>query len=171
MASSGRFPGVTVTLVDAGARTIALPSSSIIGLCDTFTVLPTASAKPNELTLITSEREAVAVWGEDSAITRACKAIFVRAKAVVIGCGVAKVEGPAQQTSAIIGGFLASRQRAGMQALLDGKNPLQRTAAAADCPGSHRDAGGCYQSRQANSGICALLKLRGTQAGIILSRL
>jgi hypothetical protein len=122
MASSGRFHGVTVTLVDTGARTIALPSSSIIGLCDTFTVLPTASAKPNELTLITSEREAVAAWGEDSAITRACKAIFVRAKAVVIGCGVAKVEDPAQQTSAIIGGVLASGQRTGMQALLDGKS-------------------------------------------------
>lgn len=122
MASSGRFHGVTVTLVDTGARTIALPSSSIIGLCDTFTVVPAASAKPNELTLITSEREAVAAWGEDSAITRACKAIFVRAKAVVIGCGVAKVEDPAQQTSAIIGGVLASGQRTGMQALLDGKS-------------------------------------------------
>ncbi len=51
MASSGRFPGVTVTLVGAGARTIALPSSSIIGLCDTFTVLPTVSAKPNMTTI------------------------------------------------------------------------------------------------------------------------
>ena len=30
------FHGVTVTNVDVGARTIALPSSSIIGLVDTF---------------------------------------------------------------------------------------------------------------------------------------
>jgi len=44
MASSGRFHGVTVTLVDTGARTIALPSSSIIGLCDTFTVMPTVGS-------------------------------------------------------------------------------------------------------------------------------
>ncbi|NWD02221.1 phage tail sheath family protein [Pseudomonas sp. P7779] len=122
MASSGRFHGVTVTLVDTGARTIALPSSSIIGLCDTFVAGPGATAKANELKLITSEREAVAAWGEDSAITRACKAIFVRAKAVIIGCGVGKIEDPAQQTSAIIGGVLASGERTGMQALLDGKS-------------------------------------------------
>ncbi|WP_282390386.1 hypothetical protein, partial [Pseudomonas sp. PS01270] len=31
------FHGVTTTSVDTGARTISLPSSSIIGLCDTFT--------------------------------------------------------------------------------------------------------------------------------------
>ncbi|WP_258879700.1 hypothetical protein, partial [Pseudomonas aeruginosa] len=28
------FHGVTVTNVDIGARTIALPASSVIGLCD-----------------------------------------------------------------------------------------------------------------------------------------
>ena len=38
------FHGVTVTNVDTGARTISLPSSSIIGLCDTFEVLPAAAA-------------------------------------------------------------------------------------------------------------------------------
>ena len=122
MSATGFFHGVTVTNVDAGARIISLPSSSIIGLCDTFTVTPAHSAKPNELLLITRESEAVAAWGEDAAITKAVKAIYARAKAVIVACGVAKVDDPAQQASAIIGGVLANGQRTGMQALLDGKS-------------------------------------------------
>ena len=122
MSTASRFHGVTVALVDTGARTIALPSTSIIGLCDTFTVSPAASAKPNDLVLLTSEREAVAAFGEDSAITRAAKAVFIRAKAVIVACGVASLEDPALQTSAIIGGVLASGQRTGLQVLLDGKS-------------------------------------------------
>ena len=122
MSTASRFHGVTVALVDTGARTIALPSTSIIGLCDTFTVSPAASARPNDLVLLTSEREAIAAFGEDSAITRAAKAVFIRAKAVIVACGVARLEDPALQTSAIIGGVLASGQRTGLQALLDGKS-------------------------------------------------
>lgn len=122
MSTSGRFHGVTVTLVDTGARVISLPSTSIIGLVDTFTPGPSTSAKPNDLVLLTSEREAVAAFGEDSAITRAARAVFVRAKAVIVACGVTKLEDPALQTSAIIGGVLASGQRTGLQALLDGKS-------------------------------------------------
>ncbi len=116
------FHGVTVTSVDTGARTIALPSSSIIGLVDTFTEGPTATAKAGDLVLITSEREAIAAFGPDSAITKACKAVYMRAKAVIVACGVAKVEDAAQQTSAIIGGELAGGKRTGLQALLDGKS-------------------------------------------------
>ena len=86
MSTTSRFHGVTVALVDTGARTIALPSTSIIGLCDTFTVSPAASAKPNDLVLLTSEREAVAAFGEDAAITRAAKAVFLKAKAVIVAC-------------------------------------------------------------------------------------
>ena len=122
MSTTSRFHGVTVALVDTGARTIALPSTSIIGLCDTFTVSPAASAKPNDLLLLTSEREAVAAFGEDAAITRAAKAVFLKAKAVIVACGVAVLEDAALQTSAIIGGVLASGQRTGLQALLDGKS-------------------------------------------------
>jgi phage tail sheath protein FI len=123
---SGFFHGVTVTNVDTGARTISLPSSSIIGLCDTFTPGPLESGTPtataNELKLITSEREAIAAWGAEAAITKACQAIFARAKAVIVGCGVAAVTEAAAQTSAIIGGVLVSGQRTGLQALLDGKS-------------------------------------------------
>ena len=122
MSTASRFHGVTVTLVDTGARTIALPSTSIIGLCDTFTPGLKATAKPNDLVLLTSEREAVAAFGEDSAITRAAKAVFLKAKAVIVACGVAQLEDDALQTSAIIGGVLASGQRTGLQALLDGKS-------------------------------------------------
>lgn len=122
MSTASRFHGVTVTLVDTGARTIALPSTSIIGLCDTFTPGIKATAKPNDLVLLTSEREAIAAFGEDSAITRAAKAVFLKAKAVIVACGVAKLEDEALQTSAIIGGVLASGQRTGLQALLDGKS-------------------------------------------------
>ncbi|VVM51277.1 Putative prophage major tail sheath protein [Pseudomonas fluorescens] len=119
---SGFFHGVTVTNVDTGARTIALPSSSIIGLVDIFTPAPALTAQPNDLMLITSEREAIAAFGPDAAITKACQAVFTRAKAVIVACGVAKLEDAAEQTSAIIGGTLADGKRTGLQALLDGKS-------------------------------------------------
>jgi phage tail sheath protein FI len=118
------FHGVTTTSVDTGARTISLPSSSIIGLCATFTpgILGGGTAKAGELKLITAEREAIAAFGPDSAITKACQAIYVKAKAVIVAIGVAKLEDAALQTSAIIGGVLESGQRTGLQALLDGKS-------------------------------------------------
>ncbi|MGQ3824647.1 phage tail sheath C-terminal domain-containing protein [Pseudomonas viridiflava] len=116
------FHGVTMTNVDTGARTISLPTSSIIGLVDTFTEAPANSAKVNDLVLITTEREAIAAFGVDSAITKACQAIYVKAKAVIVACGVAKLDDPAQQTSAIIGGVKADGTRTGLQALLDGKS-------------------------------------------------
>ncbi|BCJ05586.1 tail protein [Pseudomonas sp. RtIB026] len=119
---SGFFHGVTVTNVDTGARSIALPSSSIIGLVDTFTEGPGVTAKANDLILITSEREAVVAFGQDAAITKACRAIYSRAKAVIVACGVAKLEDAAEQTSAIIGNVLADGKRTGLQALLDGKS-------------------------------------------------
>ena len=118
------FHGVTTTDIKTGARTISLPSSSIIGLCDTFTpgVLGGGTAKAGELKLITTEREAIAAFGADSAITKACKAIYTKAKAVIVAIGVPKLEDAALQTSAIIGGVLASGKRTGLQALLDGKS-------------------------------------------------
>lgn len=123
---AGFFHGVTVTNVDNGARTIAIPSTSIIGLVDTFTPGPgvdsTPTAKANDLVLITSEREAIAAFGAGSAIANACQAIYTRAKAVIVACGVTKVEDAAAQTSAIIGGVLADGTRTGLQALLDGKS-------------------------------------------------
>ncbi|MDH0729625.1 phage tail sheath family protein [Pseudomonas sichuanensis] len=119
---SGFFHGVTVTNVDTGARSIALPSSSIIGLVDTFTEGPNVTAKANDLVLITSERDAVAAFGLNAPITKACRAIYSRAKAVIVACGVAKVEDAAEQTSAIIGNVLADGKRTGLQALLDGKS-------------------------------------------------
>ncbi|WP_444757029.1 phage tail sheath subtilisin-like domain-containing protein [Pseudomonas sp. A014] len=119
---SGFFHGVTVTNVDTGARNIALPSSSIIGLVDTFTEGSGVTAKANDLVLITSEREAVAAFGADAAITKACRAIYSRAKAVIVACGVAKLEEAAEQTAAIIGNVLADGKRTGLQALLDGKS-------------------------------------------------
>ncbi|GBL59239.1 phage tail sheath protein [Pseudomonas citronellolis] len=116
------FHGVTVTNVDVGARTIALPSSSIIGLVDTFTPGAPATAEPDVPVLLTSLREAAAAFGVGSAIYKACTAIFTQASAVVVAVGVAEVEDPAQQTSAIIGNVTESGQRTGLQALLDGKS-------------------------------------------------
>jgi phage tail sheath protein FI len=137
--STDFFHGVTVTNLDIGARTISLPSTSIIGLCDTFTSGPLAKGTPtataNELKLITSEREAIAAWGADAAITKACQAIYARAKAVIVGCGVAKLEGAAAQTSSIIGGVLADGQRTGMQALLDGKSKFNAQPRLLAAPG------------------------------------
>ncbi|MBJ9977809.1 phage tail sheath family protein [Pseudomonas sp. S75] len=119
---SGFFHGVTVTNVDTGARNIALPSSSIIGLVDTFTEGAGVTAKANDLVLITSEREAVAAFGANAAITQACRAIYSRAKAVIVACGVSKLEDAAEQTAAIIGAVQPDGKRTGLQALLDGKS-------------------------------------------------
>ncbi|WP_332731660.1 phage tail sheath family protein [Pseudomonas sp. ESBL2] len=119
---SGFFHGVTVTNVDTGARNVSLPSSSIIGLVDTFTEGAGATAKAGDMVLITNEREAVAAFGAASAITKACQAIYARAKAVIVATGVVKVVDPAAQTSGIIGGVQASGKRTGLQALLDGKS-------------------------------------------------
>jgi phage tail sheath protein FI len=115
------YHGVTVTNVDTGARTISLPSSSVIGLVDTFAEAPALTGKPNVATLITTEREAIAAYG-DSAITRACQAIFKRSAAVIVAVGVGVMADAAAQTSAIIGGVKADGSRTGLQALLDGKS-------------------------------------------------
>ncbi|NTY91983.1 phage tail sheath subtilisin-like domain-containing protein [Pseudomonas putida] len=116
------FHGVTVTSVDTGARNVSLPSSSIIGLVDTFTEGAGATAKAGDVLLITNEREAVAAFGAASAITKACQAIYARSKAVIVATGVAKGADAAAQTSAIIGGVQANGKRTGLQALLDGKS-------------------------------------------------
>ncbi len=82
MSSTDFFHGITVALVEAGARIIALPSSSIIGLVDTFTpgLGLVAAHVP---TLLTRESEAVAAFGADSALTLACKAIFNQSAAAI----------------------------------------------------------------------------------------
>ena len=119
---AGFFHGVTVTSVDTGARNVSLPSTSIIGLVDTFTEGVGSTAKVGDLVLITNEREAVAAFGAASAITKACQAIYARSKAVIVATGVAKAVDAAAQTTSIIGGVLANGKRTGLQALLDGKS-------------------------------------------------
>lgn len=122
------YHGVTTAIVNDGPRTISLPSSSIIGLVDTFVSatgplaegMPTAT--PGLPVLVTTEREAIAAFGVDSAITKACQAVFIRAKAVIVAVGVEKVADGAALTSAIIGGVKANGDRSGLQALLDGKS-------------------------------------------------
>ena len=72
MSSTDFFHGITVSLVETGARIISLPSSSIIGIVDTFT--PGLGLVASDLpTLLTRDSEAVAAFGADSAITRACR--------------------------------------------------------------------------------------------------
>jgi phage tail sheath protein FI len=120
--STDFFHGVTVTSVDTGARVISLPSSSIIGLVDTFKPGPDATATPGVPVLLTTEREAIAAFGPDSAITQSAKAIYLRAKAVIVAVGVAALEDADALTSAVIGGVKATGERDGLQALLDGKS-------------------------------------------------
>lgn len=116
------FHGVTVTNVDIGARTIALPASSVIGLCDVFTPGAQASAKPNVPVLLTSKKDAAAAFGIGSSIYLACEAIYNRAQAVIVAVGVEAAETPEAQASAVIGGVSAAGERTGLQALLDGKS-------------------------------------------------
>jgi phage tail sheath protein FI len=142
MAGTDFFHGVTVTPVDTGARTISLPSSSIIGLVDTFSPGPLASGIPSATAgvpvLLTTEREAIAAFGEGSAIAQAAQAIYTRAKAVIIAVGVQEGADAAELTSAIIGGVKASGQRSGLQALLDGKSLFNAQPRLLIAPGHSR---------------------------------
>ncbi|MEQ6290541.1 phage tail sheath family protein [Vogesella sp. GCM10023246] len=123
MPNESLFHGVTVALVDSGPRTIALPSSSIIGIADTFT--PGAGlATPNQPVKITNDREAAAAFGTDSPMFRQLKAIYSKTRAAIVAVGVEGNVDPAQQASAIIGGMTAGGVRTGLQALLDGKSTV-----------------------------------------------
>ncbi len=121
MAQTSFFHGVTVTLVDTGARPIAIPSSSIIGLVGLFTPAEGLVA-PNDPVMLTSYREAVARFGADAPITQAAKAIYEQARAVIVAVGIPASEDAAALTSAVIGGVTVTGQRTGLQALLDGKS-------------------------------------------------
>lgn len=121
MAQTSFFHGVTVTLVDTGARPIAIPSSSIIGLVGLFTPAEGLAA-PNDPVMLTSYREAVARFGADAPITQAAKAIYDQARAVIVAVGIPAGEDAAALTSAVIGGVTITGQRTGLQALLDGKS-------------------------------------------------
>ncbi|MBB3118620.1 phage tail sheath subtilisin-like domain-containing protein [Pseudoduganella violacea] len=117
------FHGVTVTLVDTGPRPIATPSSSVIGIVDTYT--PGAGlAAPNVPVKITSLREAAAAFGVTSNLYKSLRAVYARTNAVIAAVGVAQVADAAAQTSAVIGGVTAQGARTGLQALLDAKSVL-----------------------------------------------
>lgn len=121
MAQTSFFHGVTVSLVDTGTRPIAIPSSSIIGLVGLFT--PAAGlAEANDPVLLTNYREAVARFGEAAPITKAAKAIYEQASAVIVAVGIVEGADAAETTSAVIGGVTAEGKRTGLQALLDGKS-------------------------------------------------
>jgi len=115
--------GVTVTLVNTGPRTIALPSSSIIGLVDEY-VPAEGLAVPNTPVKITSLTEAAAAFGVDSSIYQHLKLIYDKTRAAVVAVGVPKAADHAGRTSAIIGGELADGARTGLQCLLSAKSLL-----------------------------------------------
>ncbi|MEK6289988.1 MAG: phage tail sheath family protein [Paraburkholderia tropica] len=121
MGATSFFHGITTTIVDSGPRTIAVPSSSVVGLVDTYTP-GSGLAQPNVPVQLTSYRDAVVAFGDTSAIARAARAIYAQSRAVIVAVGVPADGDEAQRTSAVIGGVTASGARTGMQALLDAKS-------------------------------------------------
>ncbi|WP_257835015.1 phage tail sheath family protein [Burkholderia glumae] len=121
MAATSFFHGITTTIVDSGPRTIAVPSSSVVGMIDTYTAAPDR-AQPNVPVQLTSYGEAVRAFGEKSAIARAARAIYAQSSAVIVAVGVPETDEPAELTSSVIGGVSAGGARTGMQALLDAKS-------------------------------------------------
>ncbi|HDS1705446.1 MULTISPECIES: phage tail sheath subtilisin-like domain-containing protein [Pseudomonas] len=115
------FHGVTTSLVNLGGRTISVPSSSVIGIVDIYTP-GVGLAEPNTPVMVVSDREAVAAFGPNSPLTKACLQILDQAKAVIIAVGVTSAGTPASITSAVIGGVAADGKRSGLQALLDAKS-------------------------------------------------
>ncbi|MCR1769111.1 phage tail sheath family protein [Burkholderia glumae] len=121
MGATSFFHGITTTIVDSGPRTIAVPSSSVVGLVDTYAPR-VGLAQPNMPVQLTSYRDAVMAFGDTSAIARAARAIYAQSRAVIVAVGVPADGDEAQRTSAVIGGVTAGGARTGMQALLDGKS-------------------------------------------------
>ncbi|PRH33197.1 phage tail sheath subtilisin-like domain-containing protein [Burkholderia gladioli] len=121
MGATSFFHGITTTIVDSGPRTIAVPSSSVVGLVDTYTP-GSGLAQPNVPVQLTSYRDAVVAFGDTSAIARAARAIYAQSRAIIVAVGVPADGDEAQRTSAVIGGVTASGARTGMQALLDAKS-------------------------------------------------
>jgi phage tail sheath protein FI len=119
--ASSFFHGITTTIVDTGPRPIAVPSSSIIGLVDTFTPGPDL-VQPDVPVQITNAREAAQAFGQNSAITRAIKAIQERTSAVIVATGVAESDDADALTSSVIGGTTGTGMRTGLQSLLDAKS-------------------------------------------------
>lgn len=113
------FHGLQTVVADSGPRSITVPSSSIIGLVDTFTPGADLKAAPDKPIKITNRREAAAAFGESSAIYASCIEIFTRTGAAVAAIGVPLLDDPAEQISRIIGGVSAGGVRTGAQALLD----------------------------------------------------
>lgn len=121
MGATSFYHGITTTIVNSGPRTIAVPSSSVVGLTDTYR--PGADlVQPNVPVQLTSYREAVQAFGESSAVARAARAIYAQSSAVVVAVGVPFIPNPEQLASEVIGGVTATGTRTGMQALLDAKS-------------------------------------------------
>jgi phage tail sheath protein FI len=149
MPQTSFFHGVTVSLIDVGPRPISIPSSSIVGLVDTFTPAE-GLAEPNVPVLITSYREAVTKFGLSAAITRAARAIYEQSSAVVVAVGVPApviednatdeeiAAAQAALISAIIGGVTINGARTGAQALLDGKSRFNAQPRLLVAPGHTR---------------------------------
>ena len=119
--ASSFFHGITTTIVDTGPRPIAVPSSSITGLVDTYTPGPDL-VQPDVPVQITNAREAAQAFGQNSAITRAIKAIQERTSAVIVATGVAESDDADALTSSVIGGTTGAGMRTGLQSLLDAKS-------------------------------------------------
>ena len=136
MPSTSFFHGVTTSIVTNGVRTISVPSSSIIGLVDTFTPGAGASASADTPTLITSLTDAAAAFGSASSIYKSLQQIYNVAQPVIVAVGVNAAAGSTTSTSgttttdanaltsAIIGGETTAGARTGLQALLDGQSVL-----------------------------------------------
>lgn len=140
MANLSFYHGVTVQLLDVGPRTIAVPSSSIIGLTALYTP-GEGLAEPNKPVLITSEPEAARAFGITSPMYKHLQLIYKRSKAVVSCVGVPVPEigeettQEAANASAIIGGVDPEGKRYGMQAQLDAKSRLNVQPRLLICPG------------------------------------
>lgn len=115
------YHGVTVSVATSGGRTIAAPSSSVIGVVAPFT--PAAGlADPNVPVLITTPNQGVAQFGAGSPMTDALAAIFAEASPLVVAIGVAAGVTDADTLAALAG--INAATRTGIQALLDAASTL-----------------------------------------------
>jgi phage tail sheath protein FI len=121
MSSTPNFHGITTTLVSLGARAVTVPSSSVIGIVDTYT--PGAGLAASDTpTLITSGSDAAAAFGAASPIAQSIAAILQQSSPVIVAVGVAANPDAGALSAEVVG--VDSTTRTGLQALLNAKSLL-----------------------------------------------
>lgn len=116
--------GVRVYELNEGTRPIRTVSTSVIGLVGTAEDADPLAFPLNQPVLVTDLPTAISKSGEKGTLGRSLQAILDQTNAVTVVVRVEQKTAQAEQTSAVIGGYVGGRYT-GMQALLAAEQSLK----------------------------------------------